>query len=52
MEEDGEFINSMEIKRKFLGLDEEYKMFFQVFQEHNDKCWELTELHPPKDGKA
>ena len=32
---------SVEIKRKFLGLDEEHKMFFQVFQEHNDKCREL-----------
>jgi site-specific recombinase XerD len=41
MEEDGKLINPMEIKRKFLGLDEEHKMFFQVFQEHNDKCREL-----------
>ena len=40
MEEDGKLINPMEIKRKFLGLDEEHKMFFQVFQEHNDKCRE------------
>lgn len=31
----------MEIKRKFLGLDKEHKMFFQVFQEHTDKCREL-----------
>jgi hypothetical protein len=41
MEEEGKYISSMEIKRKFLGLDEEHKMFFQVFQEHNDKCREL-----------
>lgn len=41
MEEEGKFINPMEIKRKFLGLDEEHKMFFQVFQEHNDMCREL-----------
>lgn len=41
MEEEGKLINPMEIKRKFLGLDEEYKMFFQIFQEHNDKCREL-----------
>lgn len=41
MEEEGKYISSMEIKRKFLGLDEEYKMLFQVFQEHNDKCREL-----------
>jgi len=41
MEEDGKLINPMEIKRKFLRLDEEHKMFFQVFQEHNDKCREL-----------
>lgn len=41
MEEDGKLINPIEIKRKFLGLDEEHKMFFQVFQEHNDKCREL-----------
>lgn len=41
MEEEGKLINPMEIKRKFLGLDEEHKMFFQVFQEHNDKCREL-----------
>ena len=41
MEEENKLINPMEIKRKFLGLDEEHKMFFQVFQEHNDKCREL-----------
>ncbi|GAB6119489.1 site-specific integrase [Dysgonomonas termitidis] len=41
MEEDDKLINPMEIRRKFLGLDEEHKMFFQVFQEHNDKCREL-----------
>ncbi len=41
MELEDKLINSMEIKRKFLGLDEEHKMFFQVFQEHNDKCREL-----------
>lgn len=41
MEEENKLINPMEIKRKFLGLDEEHKMLFQVFQEHNDKCREL-----------
>lgn len=41
MEEESKLINPMEIKRKFLGLDEEHKMFFQVFQKHNDKCREL-----------
>lgn len=41
MELEDKLINPMEIKRKFLGLDEEHKMFFQVFQEHNDKCREL-----------
>lgn len=41
MEDEGKLINPMEIKRKFLGLDNEHKMFFQVFQEHNDKCREL-----------
>jgi len=41
MEEEGKYISSIEIKRKFLGLDEEHKMLFQVFQEHNDKCREL-----------
>ncbi|WP_308600436.1 site-specific integrase [uncultured Dysgonomonas sp.] len=42
MEEEGKLINPNEIKRKFLGLDEEHKMFFQMFQEHNDKCRELV----------
>lgn len=41
MEIDGKFINPIEVKRRFLGLDEEHKMLFQVFQEHNDKCREL-----------
>lgn len=41
MELEDKLINPIEIKRKFLGLDEEHKMFFQVFQEHNDKCREL-----------
>ena len=41
MEEEGRLINPNELKRKFLGVDEEHKMFFQVFQEHNDKCREL-----------
>ncbi|MFT3993614.1 MAG: site-specific integrase [Dysgonomonas sp.] len=41
MELEEKLINPMEIKRKFLGLDEEHKMFFQVFQEHNYKCREL-----------
>ncbi len=41
MEIDGKYINPMEIKRRFLGLDNEHKMLFQVFQEHNDKCREL-----------
>lgn len=31
MEEEGKLINPMEIKRKFLGLDEEHKMFFRYF---------------------
>lgn len=31
----------MEVKRRFLGLDEKHLMFFEVFQEHNDKCHEL-----------
>lgn len=43
LELEDKFINPMEIKRKFLGLDEEHKIFFQVFQEHNDKCRELIE---------
>lgn len=42
MEEERKYISPMEIKRKFLGLDEEHKMLFQVFQEHNDKCRELV----------
>ncbi len=41
MEEEEKYISSIKIKRKFLGLDEEHMMFFQVFQEHNDKCREL-----------
>ena len=41
LEIEGKLINPMEIKRKFFGLDEEHKMLFQVFQEHNDKCREL-----------
>lgn len=41
MEEEEKFINPMEIKRKFLGLDKEHKMLFRIFQEHNDKCREL-----------
>lgn len=41
LELEDKLINPMEIKRKFLGLDEEHKMFLRVFQEHNDKCREL-----------
>lgn len=41
MEDAGKFINPMEVKRRFLGLDEKHLMFFEVFQEHNDKCREL-----------
>lgn len=41
LELENKLINPMEIKRKFLGLDEEHKMFLQVFQEHNNKCREL-----------
>ena len=41
MEDAGKLINPMEVKRRFLGLDEKHKMFFEVFQEHNDKCREL-----------
>ena len=41
LEDENKLINPMEIKRRFLGLDEKHKMFFQVFQEHNDKCREL-----------
>lgn len=41
LEIEDKLINPMEIKRRFLGLDEEHKLLFQVFQEHNDKCREL-----------
>ena len=41
LEDENKLINPMEIKRRFLGLDEKHKMFFEVFQEHNDKCREL-----------
>lgn len=41
LENENKLINPMEIKRRFLGLDEKHKMFFEVFQEHNDKCREL-----------
>ncbi len=41
MEDAGKLINPMEVKRRFLGLDEKHLMFFEVFQEHNDKCREL-----------
>jgi site-specific recombinase XerD len=41
MEQEGKFINPMEIKRQFLGLNDEHNMLFQIFQEHNDKCREL-----------
>lgn len=41
LEDEHKLINPMEIKRRFLGLDEKHKMFFEVFQEHNDKCREL-----------
>ncbi|MFV0469848.1 MAG: site-specific integrase [Dysgonomonas sp.] len=41
LELEDKLINPMEIKRKFLRLDEDHKMFLQVFQEHNDKCREL-----------
>lgn len=41
LEDDNKLINPMEIKRRFLGLDEKNMMFFEVFQEHNDKCREL-----------
>lgn len=41
LEDDNKLINPMEIKRRFLGLDEKHLMFFEVFQEHNDKCREL-----------
>ena len=41
LENENKLINPMEIKRRFLGLDEKHKMFFEIFQEHNDKCREL-----------
>lgn len=41
LEDENKLINPMEIKRRFLGLDEKHKMFFEVFQEHNNKCREL-----------
>lgn len=41
MEQEDKFINPYEIKRKFLGLDNDHKLFFEFFQEHNDKCREL-----------
>ena len=41
LEDDNKLINPMEIKRRFLGVDEKHLMFFEVFQEHNDKCHEL-----------
>lgn len=41
LEDENKLINPMEIKRRFLGLDEKHKMLFEVFQEHNDKCCEL-----------
>ena len=41
LEDGNKLINPMEIKRRFLGLDEKHKMFFEVFQEHNNKCREL-----------
>lgn len=41
LEDENKLINPMEIKRRFLGLDEKHMMFFEVFQEHNDKCREL-----------
>ena len=41
MEDAGKFINPMEVKRRFLGLNEKHMMFFEIFQEHNDKCREL-----------
>jgi hypothetical protein len=39
--DENKLINPMEVKRRFLGLDEKHLMFFDVFQEHNDKCHEL-----------
>lgn len=41
LEDENKLINPMEVKRRFLGLDEKHLMFFEVFQEHNDKCREL-----------
>lgn len=41
LEDENRLINPMEIKRRFLGLNEKHMMFFEVFQEHNDKCREL-----------
>ena len=41
MEDAGKLINPMEVKRRFLGLNETHMMFFGVFAEHNDKCREL-----------
>ena len=41
LEDENKLINPMEIKRRFLGLDEKHLLFFEVFQEHNDKCREL-----------
>ena len=41
LEDENKLINPMEIKRRFLGLDEKHLMFFEVFQEYNDKCREL-----------
>ncbi|MCC2781868.1 site-specific integrase [Parabacteroides distasonis] len=43
LEDENKLINPMEIKRRFLGLDEKHKMLFEVFQEHNDKCRELID---------
>ena len=31
LEDENKLINPMEIKRRFLGLDEKHKMFFEVF---------------------
>lgn len=43
MELEDKLINPMEIKRKFLGLDEEHKMFLQVFQ-RNGKPAHLIQI--------
>lgn len=32
LEDDNKLINPMEIKRRFLGLDEKHMMFFEVFR--------------------